>query len=437
MKSILLSYSVAHFKIINDICKFKSTFMYKLKTILSLVFLFSGYAVTAQTGFINNGMSVNIEQGAYINAYDYTNNQAASTDGSVNLDGTFTLTGNITNNSSGPVFINIEAVPDGNIILSGTNQTIQGSTAIEFENLSVENSTKTLSLNDCDIKGLLNINGTLNLNKNKLILSYSDPSAITYQSGSIISETLPSDGLGEIEWKIGGTTGAFSLPFGTGSGSNDLNTVLTTFTSASPSDGSVIFATYPTDALNEPYPATVFSLDTLNPENLADRYWKIEPVFTSKPDFSLNLKYTDQDVDLSDNPGMIEVNLKTIRYNDFQNTWTDMKMTGTCNIADNTVTTGTIGQDNFYSYWTLEEYELRIPNAFTPDGNGKNDFFMKGYHVKIFNRWDQIIFEGDDGWDGTRNGNLVSPGTYFYELVIPDIDNTTKTVTGVITFVSK
>ncbi|MFH0865203.1 MAG: hypothetical protein V1904_03355, partial [Bacteroidota bacterium] len=257
--------------------------MYKLKTILSLVFLFPVYVVNAQMGLVNNGMSVNVEQGAYINAYDYTNNQANSTDGSFDLDGTFIVTGNLTNNSTGSVFVNIEAIPDGIVVLEGTNQTIQGTTAIEFENLSIENSTKTLSLNNCDVKGILNINGTLNLNKNKLILSYSNPSAITYQNGSIISETLPSDGLGEIEWKIGGTTGTFSVPFGTGPGTNDLNLALTTLTSASPGDGSVIFATYPTDASNEPYPSTVFSLDTIKPENLSDRYWKIEPVFSFKP----------------------------------------------------------------------------------------------------------------------------------------------------------
>ncbi|MFH0866826.1 MAG: gliding motility-associated C-terminal domain-containing protein, partial [Bacteroidota bacterium] len=200
---------------------------------------------------------------------------------------------------------------------------------------------------------------------------------------------------------------------------------------------SVIFATYPTDASNEPYPSTVFSLDTIKPENLSDRYWKIEPVFSFKPDISLSLKYTDNDIDQTDNPKMVEANLKTIRYNDASNTWIDMKLTGIDDIINNTVTTATIGEIDFYSYWTLEEYELRIPNAFTPDGNGKNDVFMKGYHVMIFNRWDQLIFEGDDGWDGTHNGDLVSPGTYYYELVIPDVDNSTKTVTGVITFVSK
>lgn len=62
-----------------------------------------------------------------------------------------------------------------------------------------------------------------------------------------------------------------------------------------------------------------------------------------------------------------------------------------------------------------------IPNAFTPDnGNAKNDVFMKGYMVQIFNRYQQVVYEGKDGWDGTYRGQLAEPGTYFYRLIKKD-----------------
>jgi len=62
-----------------------------------------------------------------------------------------------------------------------------------------------------------------------------------------------------------------------------------------------------------------------------------------------------------------------------------------------------------------------IPNAFTPyDVNGKNDVFVKGLDLTIFNRWDQQIYQGIDGWDGKHNGKLVSPGTYFYLIKLAD-----------------
>lgn len=62
-----------------------------------------------------------------------------------------------------------------------------------------------------------------------------------------------------------------------------------------------------------------------------------------------------------------------------------------------------------------------IPNAFTPDnGNAKNDVFMRGYMVQIFNRYQQVVYEGKDGWDGTYRGQLAEPGTYFYRLIKKD-----------------
>ncbi len=53
-------------------------------------------------------------------------------------------------------------------------------------------------------------------------------------------------------------------------------------------------------------------------------------------------------------------------------------------------------------------------NAFTPNGDGKNDLFLKGLDLTIFNRWGQVLYIGKDGWDGKYNGATVSPGTYFY-----------------------
>jgi gliding motility-associated-like protein len=58
-----------------------------------------------------------------------------------------------------------------------------------------------------------------------------------------------------------------------------------------------------------------------------------------------------------------------------------------------------------------------VPNAFTPgNGNAKNDVFMRGYKVEIFNRYQQLVYEGNNGWDGSYNGSSADPGTYFYRL---------------------
>ena len=70
-----------------------------------------------------------------------------------------------------------------------------------------------------------------------------------------------------------------------------------------------------------------------------------------------------------------------------------------------------------------------VPNAFTPDGNSyNNDFkpvFTEGYdpynyHLTVFNRWGEIIFESynaENGWDGTySNQGIAEDGVYVWQI---------------------
>jgi len=66
---------------------------------------------------------------------------------------------------------------------------------------------------------------------------------------------------------------------------------------------------------------------------------------------------------------------------------------------------------------------LWLPTAFTPNGDGINDFFLPiGYnitefHMKIFNRWGQLVFSTDDadkGWNGYSNGVPAEMGAFVY-----------------------
>jgi gliding motility-associated-like protein len=67
--------------------------------------------------------------------------------------------------------------------------------------------------------------------------------------------------------------------------------------------------------------------------------------------------------------------------------------------------------------WADNDIKIKVKplsNAFTPNGDGKNDLFLKGLDLTIFNRWGQVLYTGFDGWDGSYKGLLASPGTYYY-----------------------
>lgn len=70
---------------------------------------------------------------------------------------------------------------------------------------------------------------------------------------------------------------------------------------------------------------------------------------------------------------------------------------------------------------------LFIPNAFTPNGDGRNDFFraetemlMIEYTMLIYDRWGNIVFKTNNVeayWDGKYNGNEDLPiGVYSYKI---------------------
>jgi len=77
-----------------------------------------------------------------------------------------------------------------------------------------------------------------------------------------------------------------------------------------------------------------------------------------------------------------------------------------------------------------EDLVFYVPNAFTPDGDQFNQVFtpifssgidQTSYHLSIYDRWGELIFESYDlqtGWDGTyqiKNG-LVQDGIYVWKI---------------------
>ena len=76
--------------------------------------------------------------------------------------------------------------------------------------------------------------------------------------------------------------------------------------------------------------------------------------------------------------------------------------------------------------------DLIFPNAFSPNGDGLNDFFRpkgarpENFLMVIYDRWGQLVFQGRDinsGWDGRVNNQEYPPGTYTYFVTFSDPEN--------------
>jgi len=80
---------------------------------------------------------------------------------------------------------------------------------------------------------------------------------------------------------------------------------------------------------------------------------------------------------------------------------------------------------------TYKTCPLGIPNAFTPNGDGRNDRFrakygsgISKYRLRIFNRFGQLVFESADqlnGWDGSMAGKNQPAGTYAWYVQYTDV----------------
>lgn len=103
-------------------------------------------------------------------------------------------------------------------------------------------------------------------------------------------------------------------------------------------------------------------------------------------------------------------------------------------------------QNNDAVLITLAESDedcIRVPAAFSPNGDGFNDVWqidnLQIYRqalIQVYNRWGQLLYEGgwdDDFWDGTHNGNPVPTGAYIYYIDLGG--NNTKPLTGTVTVI--
>jgi gliding motility-associated-like protein len=107
---------------------------------------------------------------------------------------------------------------------------------------------------------------------------------------------------------------------------------------------------------------------------------------------------------------------------------------------------GTVPCPNDTAYQVIqvsgEKITIYIPNSFTPNDDGKNEFFdisgsgISSYTYSIYNRWGENIFNSTTthpGWDGTFKGQPVMEGVYIYQLDVTDITGEHHYLSGNVT----
>lgn len=100
--------------------------------------------------------------------------------------------------------------------------------------------------------------------------------------------------------------------------------------------------------------------------------------------------------------------------------------------------------ENEFNCWTLDTTRVDVdcvpviyaPTAFSPFASIPENTTFKlfptyvgDFHIYIYNRWGELVFYSDDidfminqGWDGTKNGELLKLGTYAYVIKFKSIN---------------
>ncbi|MEO1435545.1 MAG: gliding motility-associated C-terminal domain-containing protein, partial [Bacteroidota bacterium] len=92
-----------------------------------------------------------------------------------------------------------------------------------------------------------------------------------------------------------------------------------------------------------------------------------------------------------------------------------------------------------------------IANAFTPNGDGNNDFFFvqggegikEVYELRVFDRWGELVFKVNRtdindptmGWDGTFKGDPMNPGVFTYVAIVEFDDRSRQSYKGTVTLI--
>ena len=89
------------------------------------------------------------------------------------------------------------------------------------------------------------------------------------------------------------------------------------------------------------------------------------------------------------------------------------------------------------------ERNVYLPNAFSPNDDGRNDTFQpylgdnsaEVIQLQVFDRWGGLIYESTEAsaaWDGTAEGEALNTGVYLYKMELRWVDGRTTHEVGTV-----
>uniref|UniRef100_UPI0039AEA752 gliding motility-associated C-terminal domain-containing protein n=1 Tax=Myroides odoratus TaxID=256 RepID=UPI0039AEA752 len=319
--------------------------------------------------------------------------------------------------------------------LTNTAKQISGNQIASFHNITFDSPVTTIAFdlrNNIDATGEVDFrNGIVVVDSTYNPVTKVSNGMITFQNGSkAIRASNHSHVSGQVE-KIG--TDAFTYPTG------DQEKYRYARISA-PKDVKDVFVgqyVYNDEAFFKARPNAVGIVKVVNNKE----YWIIDKRDENKSDVLLTLSW-DESTTSSDVLQDPEGDLHIVRWDAKQQLWVDEG--GVVDMSSKEVTTiATVKGYGFFTLATVKkdwilDGDVVIYNLVTPDGDGKNDYFIidniKNYpnnKVEIFNRWGARVYETrgyDPLGDGSSNvfkgysegkvtvdkGSKLPSGTYYY-----------------------
>ena len=240
-------------------------------------------------GIYNNGAKIAVAMGSYLTIGGPAGNLQNQTNGSIDLSGTLSLTGNVTNNSLVTDVLGTVS-PSGAVVLNGTTpQTLGGTTTLPFvfPNLTVNNPGGIVFSNSARVNGNLSLTtGLVDIGNTTFTFG---PASIILGTPSTTNMIIAST-TGQVN-KLWTSTGTFTFPIGE-------NAINISYLPVSLSFNSGVFAPGAVTGINM---VNSMFVDPSITGSYLNRYWNISQTGISTFNSNIVLQYLASDVTGTEN----------------------------------------------------------------------------------------------------------------------------------------